>query len=586
MPRYVEKQLERGCGVYNLSPDKLGVPVIPGDDAEAMRTVHESQGIEAWAQEEMPHYDNVTGEALPMAMVKAARKEELTFMEDWRVWDVVPVSWCWQATGKGPLGGRWVDINKGDSERPNVRCRYVAKDIAYKKSDDYFAAMPPLEALRMLLSFAATGRKEGGGGRKVLVIDARKAHLHAVPGREIYVALPPERQQEGMCAKLRRCLYGTRDAPACWEKFLTKELIKMGFVQGKASASCFMHSTRDVRCMVHGDDFVFVGNDQDLNFIENAMAASFLIKVVGRLGGDPQDIKEISILNRIIRWTSAGLEYEADPRHAELLARDYGEGTSVTTPGTKEIIKTKGEEEEEELTPEETTWYRAGAARANYLGMDRPELAFATKELCRRMMGPRRGDLRALGRVARYLAGAVRVVYNFPWQDRGDLLVFVDTDFAGCTATRKSTSGGCAMLGRHVIKHWATTQKVVTLSSGEAELAGIVKGSAEGIGLKSLSLDLGITVDVRIFADSSAAIGICRRSGIGKVRHLATAQLWVQERIREGDIRLFKIPGTENPADLLTKNVPRDTADKHLHAMGIERRAGRAVSAPKLQSPL
>ena len=85
------------------------------------------------------------------------------------------------------------------------------------------------------------------------------------------------------------------------------------------------------------------------------------------------------------------------------------------------------------------------------------------------------------------------------------------------------------MRGEHVIKHWSSTQKVVALSSGEAELAGIVKGSAEGIGLQSVAADLGLDLGLKVFADSSAAIGICRRTGIGRVRHLAVGQLWVQE---------------------------------------------------------
>ena len=161
------------------------------------------------------------------------------------------------------------------------------------------------------------------------------------------------------------------------------------------------------------------------------------------------------------------------------------------------------------------------------MGLDRPELAYASKELCRRMTSPSRKDLAALGRVARYLAGCPRVVYSYPWQQYGQLLAFVDTDFAGCVKTRKSTSGGCAMLGRHTIKHWSSTQKVVTLSSGEAELAGIVKGASEALGLMSLGGDLGVELHAKLYADSSAAIGICRRTGIGKVRHLATGQLWV-----------------------------------------------------------
>eukprot|EP00969_Alexandrium_andersonii_P044456 1951466-Alexandrium_andersonii.AAC.1 len=62
------------------------------------------------------------------------------------------------------------------------------------------------------------------------------------------------------------------------------------------------------------------------------------------------------------------------------------------------------------------------------------------------------------------------------------------------------------MWGSHLIKHWSSTQKTIALSSGEAELAGIVKGAAEGMGLVSVAQDLGIETQLRVCADSSAAI--------------------------------------------------------------------------------
>ena len=158
--------------------------------------------------------------------------------------------------------------------------------------------------------------------------------------------------------------------------------------------------------------------------------------------------------------------------------------------------------------------------------------------------------------------------------------MFTDTDFAGCRASRRSTSGGCALRGTHLLKHWSLTQKVVTLSSGEAELAGVVRGASEGCGLQSLAADLGITLKFSIHADSSAAIGICRRSGIGRVRHLAVSQLWVQERLRAGSFTLHKVAGDENPADILTKVVARTLLDRHLGRMAMLREAGRASSAP------
>ena len=102
------------------------------------------------------------------------------------------------------------------------------------------------------------------------------------------------------------------------------------------------------------------------------------------------------------------------------------------------------------------------------------------------MSAPTWADLGALRRLAQYLVGAPRLVWKFQWQTEASINVYVDTDYVGCHATRRSTSGGLLLKGAQVIKHWATTQKHVTLSSGEAELGGVVKGAAEGLGVPCL----------------------------------------------------------------------------------------------------
>ena len=137
-------------------------------------------------------------------------------------------------------------------------------------------------------------------------------------------------------------------------------------------------------------------------------------------------------------------------------------------------------------------------------------------------------------------------------------------------------------MGSHLVKHWSSTQKTITLSSGEAELAGIVKAVTEALGLQSLGSDLGLAVGIHVYADSAAAIGICRRAGIGRVRHLAVGQLWVQERIRSGEVALYKVPGGDNPADMLTKHVARELSDRHITAMCLSRGGLRAASAPHI----
>ena len=94
--------------------------------------------------------------------------------------------------------------------------------------------------------------------------------------------------------------------------------------------------------------------------------------------------------------------------------------------------------------------------------------------------------------------------------------------------------------------------------------------------------DLGFTWDLIVRSDAAAAIGICRRRGLGKVRHLATAELWVQDHVRNGGFILTKIAGAENPADISTKNVTREIIEKHCKNMGLRLEAGRAASAPKM----
>ena len=90
-----------------------------------------------------------------------------------------------------------------------------------------------------------------------------------------------------------------------------------------------------------------------------------------------------------------------------------------------------------------------------------------------------------------HLVGVPRSVWHFMRQPEAALHAYVDTDYAGCHVTRRSTSSGIYS-GSHIIKHWAVTQKHVTLSSGEAELGGVVKGAAEGLGVQSLAWDMGL----------------------------------------------------------------------------------------------
>ena len=542
--------------------------------------------------------DDLTGQVLKDELVTKARRTELDFFHSKGVWVKQSIARARQQTGKAPISVRWVDVNKGDEASPKYRSRLVARQMrAHDHSGaSYFAPAPPLEALRTVLSLAVTSI----GGytpdtdplsptrTQLSFLDVARAYFNAkVDPRDppVFVSLPAEDpDHRDMCARLLRHMYGTRMAADGWQEEYSTLLIELGFRQGTACPNLFHHESRGIKCSVHGDDFTSCGGSDQLDWFEKAVAERYEVTVGPRLGPGPDDAKEALALNRVVRWTEHGIEYEADPRQSERLVSECGltGANSMATPGVRptaaEITA------DEELPKHLCTAFRGAAARGNYLAADRIDAQFACKEVCRHMARPTTESWKALKRVCRFLNGHSRLVYTFPRQRAEGIDVYSDTDWAGCPRTRKSTSGGCVLLGQHAVKHWSSTQASTALSSGEAEFNGVVRAAGQGLGYQALLHDLGVDAPLRVWTDSSAAVGICSRQGLGKLRHLDTQTLWVQQAVRTGRIDLRKVLGEENPADLLTKHsLTKARLLKLVELHGCRYRGGRAESAPQLR---
>ena len=501
---------------------------------------------------------------------------------------------------------RWLDINKGDSVMMNLRSRLVGCEFAKEKRDDLFAATPPLESLRMIAAICASNQNSAKPEENFIIManDVSRAYFYAPTTRAIYIEIPQEDWETGdelRVAKLNLSLYGTRDAAKNWAKKYTDVMIGIGFERGLASPCNFLHHDRRISVTIHGDDYTSTGTERDLKWFEEELRRNFEIKTELLGPNRTRHQQEVRVLNRVLGWTEAGLTFEADQRHAEILINELGvRGCKpVSTPGARDDVGKASvvsindagavENNDDEgtagplLTGHEATRFRALTARAKYLAQDRVDIQFAVKEIARRMATPRRGDMLLLKRLARYLVGAPRAVYTFPWQSMATCLeVCVDSDWAGCRGTRRSTSGGVVSWGNHVLKSWATTQATVALSSAEAELYSLVKGAAQALGMMAVGRDLGVCLEARIHTDASAALGIIQRQGLGKLRHISTQFLWIQDKARSGELEVVKIPGKDNPADVLTKNVPAEILERHMRSLGVWISSDRAGSAPQL----
>ena len=273
-----------------------------------------------------------------------------------------------------------------------IRSRLVGKEFNDGREDGIFAATPPLEALKLIISDAATG---GPGEKSIMINDVARAFLEAPMRRMVCVEIPeedrtPEDDRMANVALLNMSLYGTRDAASNFQEEVGKFMRANGFIRGKYNASTYYHPEKDIKDLVHGDHFVSSGRGKDLLWLKGKLQGRFEIKtkVIGLGQGES---REERVLNRVISVGPEGWQYEPDQRHAELIIRGLGlEGAhSVKTPG--EAPKPWMEKEDEEkVTGREVTMFRALAARAYYLAADRSDIQYATKEICRGMAAPMR----------------------------------------------------------------------------------------------------------------------------------------------------------------------------------------------------
>ena len=111
-------------------------------------------------------------------------------------------------------------------------------------------------------------------------------------------------------------------------------------------------------------------------------------------------------------------------------------------------------------------------------------------------------------------------------------------------------------MGGHCIKTWSTTQGAVALSSAEAEFYAMVDGVTKGKWMVMVAKEWGlgeITTEMVLGRDSSAAKSFVSRRGLGRMRHIEVRDLWLKEEVKKGSVKINKVRGDENPADLMTK---------------------------------
>ena len=497
--------------------------------------------------------------------------KEMDSMRNFEVYDEVKVDDCTQEQIDGALDCRWVKVWKSEDE---LRCRVAVRgcfqNVEKSEEDNLFASTPSLVTMRLLLC-VALARNWG-----ITMGDVSTAFLHALMNEEVFVWPPKEFYPEGNCLwRLKKAMYGLRQAPKLWQEHFAEVMTtKLGFRRCKSDPNLYRHESGRLYVLAYVDDLLVVGTDEMRKSFMSQLSEEVLLKETGQLVPG----SEHTFLGRRLRHNGDSIDVCMSQKYIDAILELYRmkDAKPVATTGTVTINKTVPDTP---LSPEEHKVYRTAVGKLLWLALVRGDIAYATKELRRDVTAPTMQSVAKCKHLLRYLISTrmcvlrLRPSYHLANGNCAvDINVYVDSDWAGCSKTRKSTSGSTVnVLGCNVVST-ARTQGTLALSSGEAELYAIGQGVSEAPFVRSMLLESKLAKKVSVIAhtDSTAGKSMVTRFGTGKkTKHVELRFLYVQNLVQMGLLRMAKIEGTRNPADLMTKYVATDVLQRLKAHIGV-----------------
>ncbi|GKE38275.1 ribonuclease H-like domain-containing protein [Tanacetum coccineum] len=205
------------------------------------------------------------------------------------------------------------------------------------------------------------------------------------------------------------------------------------------------------------------------------------------------------------------------------------------------------------------TLYRSLAGALQYLTFTRPDLSYAVQQLCLYMHDPREPHLAALKRVLRYIRGTTDLGLQLYQSSTSQLISYTDADWAGCPATRRSTSSYYVFLGDNLLSWSSKSQHTLSRSSAEAEYRGVANVVAETAWIRNLlrELQAPLFTATLVYCDNVSAVYM----SANPVQHQRTKHIeidihFVRDKVATGHIRVLHVPSRYQYADIFTNGLP------------------------------
>lgn len=503
-----EAELCRTSRQWNQDPDSVYVALSAGMDPTTYAQVMQSNDSASW---------------------KSAMDAEMQSLKEHDTWELVE-----RPSGVKVIGNRWVFQRKEDSGKEKFKARLVIR--GFMQNDvgiETFSPVVRYETIRVVLGMAAARNW------KLAKFDVRTAFLNGTLKERVFMEQPVGYADDtNRVCLLKRSLYGLKQSPKCWSDKLMCVMKGMGFVVSEKDPCMFIKNK--LICLMYVDDGLIASETQEealkvMNSLKKAFNITYSFDVTSYLGLE-------------IDQTEEGIGISQKKYINSLVERfRLEEAIPVDHP------MPRGWKPVDSVPFRDNTLYRELVGTLMYISnLSRPDISFVTNVLARGVENPSEAHFSLGKRTIRYLKGTRESKIMYRKNYDVNLIGYSDSDYGGDVDTRRSTSGIIILLNDSPIIWKSRLQKVVALSSCEAELVAGVDVAKECMWLRALIGN--ICTKIRLMIDNQSALKIIRNPvHHEKTKHIDIKLCYLRDVFVRNELQFEYCKTTEQLADPLTK---------------------------------
>jgi hypothetical protein len=478
--------------------------------------------------------------------------------------------------GRKPIGGRWVYAikYKADGSIERFKARWVAKGFSQRPGYDFVHTYAPTvmaSTVRTVLALVATEDLEFD------IVDITAAYLNGDLDEDVYMIQPTgfTSNDASRVCKLKKAIYGLKQAGRQWWKTLRSFLLGLGFRISKVDACLYLFTKGKDKLWipVHVDDQGLASNSRRLlDWVKDALQKKFKIRDLG---------PATTFLGiQITRDRPNRKLYLSQHRYIDDLLDRFNMGNAnshnyVTPldPGCKLTPATEPATYEESAEMAQIP-YREAVGGLQWASITtRPDIAYATGVLGQFTQDPRPQHWKAVQHVLRYLKGTRRWRLAYGRSTDGiPLKQYGDASYAG-DYDRKSINGGATFIGNCLVAWHSKRQSTVATSTAAAEYYAAHAAGREALATRHILSELGYahTGPTPLYCDNQATCKItCDPKHDSRLKHVDVLWHWLREQVDYQNLSIHYIPTQQMVADIFTKSL---SADKHItlcKALGLQ----------------